>query len=160
MPSQSSCSPSFMPFHFSCSPNPHALPFVLPFHSSCSPNTYALPLPMPSHSSCPPTPVDLPLLLPSLSSCPPTPPALPLLLPSHSSCPPTSPVLPLLLPSYFFCSFVPSLCGRAWEGKRSRRAGGLEGQEEWEGRRAGLVQTPGRPNFKMLSRNLPQNIVL
>ena len=45
---------------------------------------------------------------------------------------------------YFFFSFVPSLSGRAWEGKISRRAGGVGGQEEWEGRRAQLVQTPRR----------------
>ena len=30
-------------------------------------------------------------------------------------------------------------------GRRIGRAGGVGGQEEWEGRRAGLVQTPGRP---------------
>ena len=28
---------------------------------------------------------------------------------------------------------------------RSGRAGGVRGQEEWEDRRAGLVQTPRRP---------------
>ena len=60
-----------------------------------------------------------------LSSCPPIPPAFPFLLPSHSSWPPTPPALPFLLPShsYLFCSFVPSLSGRAWEGKI--RAGGV-----------------------------------
>ena len=101
----------------------HALPLLCP------------PVSLSSHSSC------LPLLLHSHSSCSPT------FLPSHFSCPPTPSALPLLLPSYNFCTFVPFLSGRAWEGKRSRRAGGVGGQEEWEGRRAGLVPTPRKPFF-------------
>ena len=126
MPSHSSWPPSFMPFHLSCPPNPHALPLILPSHSSCSPNPHALPLPMPSHSSYPPTSLALPLLLPSLSSCPPTPSALPLLLPSHSSCPPTPPALLLLL---LFCALP------IWEG--------MGGQKEEEGRRSGRAVGAG-----------------
>ena len=125
-----------------CALPPLCPPFFMPSHSSCPPIRHALPFLLPSHSSCPPA---HPLLLPSHSSYPHTPPALPFILPSLSSCPPTLPTFPLFLPPFFFWSFVPSLSGRAWEGKGSRRAGGLGGQEEWEGRRAGLVQTPRRP---------------
>ena len=128
--------PLFLPSHSTCPPIPHTLPYSWTPYFLPSP-IHALPATPPAFLFfCPSNPPVLTVLLSPHSSSPSTPPALPLLLPSHCSCPPTPPALPLLLPLYFFFTFVPSLYGRAWEGIRNRRAGGVRGQEEWEGRRA------------------------